>query len=170
MPALSCPVANRLFKRYSRAVGALRETQLPLLWGLVEPGPDYSRGREAVLQANAVVDAARREFWRHIQKHGCGYIGRKDYKKATKERLRAEMRRARKVFDSASEKYDHLVQLSIDYPAPADAGITLDQAQLVPMRAYEVYSDALRRYADYVVFGTLPESLSPEVSQRAKPN
>jgi len=165
---MECPVANRLLKRYSKAVIALREAQLPLLLGLVAPGPDYARVRKAVIQA----DAARRDLWQHIQKHGCSYLERSDYSRATKIRLRTQMQKARRVFDSASEKYDYLVLLAERCPeTPAsEAGISLEEAQRIPMRAFEVYSDALRRYADYVVFGRLPDVPHTHVLEPVKPN
>lgn len=170
--SMSCPVASRFLKRYSRAVTALREAQFPLLWGLLSPGAEYHKRREAVIKANAAVDAARKDLWQHVQGHGCSYIARTDYSKATKARLRTEMRTARRFFDTASEKYDRLVRLSEKHAdlTPSYAGITIEEAQLVPMRAYEVYTDALRRYADYRVFGRLPEAQSVNVPERPKPN
>jgi hypothetical protein len=165
-----CLVASRLLRRYARAIGVLREAQQPLLQGLLAPGPDYRKGREKVIQTNAAVDAARRDFWLHIQKHECSDAGRTDYSKATKERLREQMRQARELFDNASEKYDHLAQLIVECAGTPDRGMRLDQAQIVPMRAFEVYSEALRRYADYVVFGTLPEVPATEVAAKSKPN
>lgn len=161
-----CVVASRLLRRYARAISVLRESQQPLL----APGPDYREGREKVILANAAVEAARKDFWLHIQKHECSDAGRTDHNKATKERLREQMRQARKLFDSASEKYDHLVQLILECAGTPNREMRLDQAQVVPMRAFEVYSEALRWYADYVVFGAMPEVPATEVAAKSKPN
>src|ERR1700689_1535545 len=111
---MACPVANRLLKRYSGAVSALLEAQAPLLTGILAPEQEFRQAFNAAIEAHSIVDAARREFWEHIQTHGCRQTARRGYPRAAKERLQEEMLKVRAVFDSAFEKYDYLMRLSAD--------------------------------------------------------
>ena len=167
---MACPVARRLLKTYARAVRAFREARAPLLAGLLPKDPAFSAAREAVAEATQVLTSARQAYWRHLRTHGCHNTARADRKQETEDRLRIEMLQARELFDSASEKHDYLMTLSADAVGTPDGGMAFEQARRVRVRAYEVYFEALRRYADYAVFGELPQDPGSADSERPKPN
>ena len=164
---MACPVAKRLLKTYSHAVRGFRQARTPLLAGLLPNDPGFLDAREAVTAATHAVTSARREYWRHVREHGCPSAARSGRKHEIEDRLRTEMLDARALFDSASEKYDYLISLSADAAGTPDGGMAYEQARRVRVRAYEIYFEALRRYADYAVFGELPEETGAEQS---KPN
>ena len=60
---------------------------------------------------------------------------------------------ARGIFDDAVEKHDYLIGLSADIGDAPDGGMACAQAKYVRVRAYTLYLEALRRYADYAMLG-----------------
>jgi hypothetical protein len=131
--------------------------------------PGFPAASEAVAEATQVLTSARRAYWLHLRTHGCPSAPRRSRKQETEDRLRSEMLQARSLFDSASEKHDYLITLSADAAGTPDGGMAFEQARRTRVRAYEVYFEALRRYADYAVFGDLPE-VSDKVAGSSKPN
>jgi len=105
-----------------------------------------------------------------VRTHGCRNTASASNERETEDRLRREMLQARELFDSASEKHDYLISLSADSTGTPDGGLAFEQAQRVRVRAYEVYFEALRRYADYAVFGQLPADPGDQGPQQSKPN
>jgi hypothetical protein len=167
---MACLIAKRLLKAYSRAVRALREANAPLVSGMLPKDPGFSAAHEAVAEATRILTAARREYWRHLRTHGCPSGARASGRQEMENRLRKEMLLAREVFDGASEKHDYLISLAADAAGTPDGGMAFEQARRVRVRAYEVYFEALRRYADYTVFGDLPEDSGNPASASSKPN
>lgn len=155
---------------YSSAVRVLREARAPLLAGMLPMDPGFAAAREAVADASLVLTSARRAYWRHLQSHGCHNTARAGREQEIEDRLRTAMLQARELFDGASEKHDYLISLSADFAGTPDGGMAFEQARRVRVRAYEVYFEALRRYADYAVFGELPEDPGTAGSQQSKPN
>jgi hypothetical protein len=131
--------------------------------------PQFAAARDAVAEATHVMTAARREYWRHVRTHGCGQRA-KAGSQQFEDRLRKEMLLAREVFDGASEKHDYLISLSADAAGTPDGGMAFEHARRVRARAYEVYFEALRRYADYAVFGELLEDSEARGPGHSKPN
>jgi hypothetical protein len=167
---VACPVARRLLKTYASAVRVLRDARAPLLRGMLPKDPGFRASREAVDEATRVLSSARREYWRHLRTHGCRNAELGGRQRETEDRLRKDMLEARELFDSASEKHDYLISLSADSAGTPDGGLAFEQAQRVRVRAYEVYFEALRRYADYAVFGELPADPGGRGSEQSKPN
>lgn len=167
---MSCPVARRLLKTYANAVRVLREARAPLLQGMLPKDPGFPASRDAVTEATQVLTSARREYWRHVRAHGCRNTGSRSSERETEDRLRRDMLQARELFDSASEKHDYLISLSADATGTPDGGLAFEQAQRVRVRAYELYFEALRRYADYAVFGQLPADPGDPDTPQPKPN
>lgn len=132
--------------------------------------PGFLTSRDAVAEATQILTSARREYWRHLRSHGCPGGARRGRKQETEDLLRKEMLQARSLFDSASEKHDYLISLSVDAPGTPDGGMAFEQAHRIRVRAYEIYFEALRRYADYAVFGDLPEDRGSGGSAQSKPN
>ena len=154
---MACPVARRLLKTYASAVRVLREARTPLLAGLLPKDPGFAASREAVDEATRVLAAARRRI---LAAPADAWLPqcRAGRPRSGKPRTGCEKicSQARELFDSASEKHDYLISLSADSAGTPDGGLAFEQAQRVRVRAYEVYFEALRRYADYAVFGELP--------------
>jgi hypothetical protein len=167
---VACPVARRLIKTYSSAVRVLRAARAPLLAGMLPHDPQFAAARDRVAEATEALTLARREYWRHVRTHGCGHRSRTGRKQEIEDRLRKEMLMARELFDGASEKHDYLISLSADSAGTPDGGMAFEQARRVRVRAYEVYFEALRRYADYAVFGDLPEDREAQPPEPSKPN
>ena len=167
---MACPVARRLIKTYSHAVRVLRGARAPLLAGMLPEDPQFTVARTAEAEAVRALTSARREYWRHVRTHGCAHLPKTGRKQEIEERLRQEMLMARELFDGASEKHDYLVSLAADSAGTPDGGMAFEQARRVRVRAYEVYFEALRRYADYAVFGELPEDQEAREPVQSKPN
>jgi hypothetical protein len=137
---------------------------------MIPKDPGFVTSREAVDEATRVVASARREYLRHLREHGCRTAATGGREQETENHLRSEMLQARELFDSASEKHDYLISISADAAGTPDGGMAFEQAHRVRVQAYEVYFEALRRYADYAVFGELPPKPESTHSQQSKPN
>ena len=148
----------------------MRAARAPLLAGMLPNDPQFAAARDAVAEATHVLTAARREYWRHVRTHGCGQRAKAGGQQQIEDRLRKEMLLAREMFDGASEKHDYLISLSADAAGTPDGGMAFEHARRVRARAYEVYFEALRRYADYAVFGELPEDPGARGPVQSKPN
>ena len=167
---LTCPVARRLLKTYSRTVRDYRAAQVPLQAGIVPGSREFQAAYQAAEAARQALWSARREFWRHKQAHGCQRATAGTNQEGMEERLHAEMLQARDVYDRACEKHRHLLQLAADAIDTPDGGMAFEQARRMRLRAYDVYSEALRRYTDFTTFGELPLETEAAPSGKVYPN
>ncbi|HUI79483.1 MAG TPA: hypothetical protein VLY24_16275 [Bryobacteraceae bacterium] len=164
---MACPVARRLLKAYHRASLAFREAADLLLTGMLPQDPRFEVARDVMSTANEAVSSAQHAYWQHVREHKCRTGFQQADQRDINERLRRDMLGAREVFDSAVEKHDYLMCLRADLGFTPDGGMALDQARSVRVRAYIVYLEALRRYADYAMLG---EPVEEEISQAATPS
>ena len=167
---VACPIARRLLKGYHRATIAAREAAEPLLAGMRSSDPAFTAASELISAANQTVLSARREYWEHVQEHGCRIAGTTNSKSEIEERLRRDMLEARTLFDRAVGQHDYLVAISKDLSQSPDGGFAHEQATQARVRAYTLYQEALRRYADYAMLGELPEDREAGPSEQSKPN
>ena len=164
-----CPVARRLLRSYHRASLAFREATDVLLTGMRPNDPRFPAAQSVMATANEAVSCAQREYWKHVREHGCGTRVPTGKQREIIERLRRDMLRTREVFDNAVEKCEYLVTLAHDVAETPDGGAALTQASNLRIRAYTLYLEALRRYADFSMLGEFPEE-ERAIPAQSKPN
>jgi len=167
---MGCPIARELLKKYHQASLASREACDVARSGMRPSDPGFSAARDLQSIANQALLAAQQAYWQHVRSHGCRTSAKPQAQQEMETRLRKDMLQAREVFDQAVEKYDHLKSLAQDIGHSPDGGIVFAQAKEVQFRAYTVYLQALRRYADYVLLGDLTEDPQAHPAKNSKPN
>ena len=164
-----CPVARRLLRSYHQASLAFKEATDELLTGMLPNDSRFPAAQSVMATANEAVSRAQREYWKHVRDHGCRSSAPSGKEPDIIERLRHDMLQTREIFDKAVERYDYLVTLGDGLGETPDGRVTFEQAHYLRIRAYTLYLDALRRYADYSMLGELPEEPQAEPA-RSKPN
>jgi hypothetical protein len=168
---VTCPVAKRLLQSYQTASSAFREAANQVLTGLPLTDPAFPAARETMTASNQALVSARRQYWEHVREHGCrNGDGTASHNHEIGERLREDMLQARELFDGAVEKHDYLTRLREDITEEPDGGLAFAQAQHVRIRAYTLYMETLRRYADYALFGDLEVEPRHGGAEKSKPN
>ncbi len=158
---MACLELERLWELYMKALHAFHEAQEPLLAGLRPSDPRYAEARGIKDVARGKLVQARKSYWEHVQAHRCRQAVSPAAAATVLDRLHTEMLEARRAFDGATRTFDRLIGVADDLGGTQDGMLAVQQARHIHAEAHRVYERALKRYADYVTQGVVPEDLRP---------
>jgi hypothetical protein len=159
-----------LFKSYRKATLVAGEAAAELLGGMSPGDPRFPVAREVLASANQGVRSTLLAYGNHVTEHGCREGGKPNPQAEIEKRLQQDMLKAREVFDTAIRKCAHLTSLCEHVPDTPIGRHAFAEAHHVRIRAYTVYLEALRRFADFTMSGEVPENQFPEDTEQSKPN
>ena len=118
---MDCPELKRLWDLYMGSLAAFHESQKPFLDGIRPHDSHYSRMRVAKERATSELIGARKNYWDHVQSHGCRQsVKAAGNQRQTLDRLRSELESASGAFQRALEKFHPLIQIMEDVGPTAD--------------------------------------------------